>query len=245
MGITSTYTDEYTYNTANAPSFDSSSGITQYYTTTGHVMSREDMPKKKKQSKNKKNPKFKSEIINWAIKQFKLDLSDVCAMFHSPMYTRRSSDLLNDFQLLPTLGYVAKSVPAHEYTKHGPFTERGNFVNLTKVFVDGVLEHLPGIMAQALFLKRLMARFHPERPGYLILSTKTREQICKEAERNNYPKDGKGYLVTLPGGQQARLEGIDDEEVRTIITYGRIGSIWKNDALSKIKGSHIIIWNGA
>ena len=41
--------------------------------------------KKKKQSK-KKDHKFKSEIMNWTIKYLKLDLGDICVMFHSPMY---------------------------------------------------------------------------------------------------------------------------------------------------------------
>ena len=200
--------------------------------------------KKKKQSK-KKDHKFKSEIMNWTMKHLKFGLNDICVLFHSPMYTRRSSELLNDFQPLPMLGYVAQTVPAHDYIEHVAFADRGRFTNFTKIFVDGVLEHMPGIMAQALLLKKLMARLHPERPGYLILRTNTREQIRKEAERNNYPKDGKGYLVTLPGGQQSRIEGIDEEELRTIIAYGRIGSIRKSDISSKIKGSYIIIWNGA
>ena len=219
---------------------------TQYYTflNNGVVMSREDMTFNKRGKKNnqaKKKENFKSELMNWVINNLGLDSSDIAMIFHSPMYTQRNSMMLSDFDKLKALGYNAHTIPSSSHIVYDPYKGQKLF---GRIFVDGALEHMPGVMAQALFLKNLMYKLHRERSSYLILSTKTREQIREEAEHNNYPEDGKGYLITLPDGNQSRIEGIDDKEIKTLIAYGRIGSIWKTDTLSKVKGSHIILQNG-
>jgi len=163
-------------------------------------------------------------------------------LYHSPMYTTHNNALLKDFSMLSALGYSMIVVPASSHIVHDPYEGQRSY---TMIFVDGVLEHISGIMAQALFLKKVMSKLNPEKRSYLILHTKTRNRVAKEAKRNNYPKDGTGYLVTFPDRKQARIEGIDDDEVKALIAYGRLRSILKTDTLSKVKGSHIILWNGA
>jgi hypothetical protein len=232
------------YITTSASTTSTSWSTTANYVSYSDVeMSRDNMAfnKKTKKKQSKKKNEFKSEIMSWAVKELGLDSGNITLLFHSPMHTTRNSMLLKDFNLLADIGYTVRSIPTRDHRVYDPFDSPGL---ISRVFVDGVLEHMPGIMSQALFLKKLMTLLYRDRSSYLILHTKTRKQIHEEAKRNNYPKDERGYLVTLPGGMQSRIEGINDDEVKALIAYGRIGSIWKSDTLSKVNGSHIILWNG-
>lgn len=197
--------------------------------------------KKNKSRKSAKNGTFKSEMLKWTVDNVGLNPDGAMILINSPISNLRDNALMKDFQRSVSLGYASHITQATTYIVDNPFD---GHKHLVRIFVDGVLEHLPGTMAQALFLKRLMSKMHPGRACYLMLCTKTREQLHKEAKHNNYPPDGGGYLVTLPGGKQSRIEGIDNSEVESLIAYGRLGSIWKSDTLSKLRGSHIIIWNG-
>jgi len=242
-GFTTAYVADYTTSTSSI--YTSSNGWVSVGSSDNDVkMSRENMANNKKSKKKQRELKtnFKSDLMTWITNNIVPKPTGRQMLYHSPMYTTHNNALLKDFSMLSALGYSMLATPASSYIVYDPYEGQRAY---TMIFVDGVLEHIPGIMAQALFLKKIMSKLNSEKRSYLILHTKTRNRVDKEAKRNNYPKDGAGYLVTFPDRKQARIEGIDDDEVKALIAYGRLRSIFKTDTLSKVKGSHIILWNGA
>jgi len=232
------------FTTAYVANYTMSTSSTYWANTDVDIvdMSRENMANNKKSKKKQRELKnnFRSDLMTWITDNISPRPAGRQMLYHSPMYTTHNNALLKDFSMLSALGCSMLAVPASSHIVYDPYEGQRSYA---VIFVDGVLEHISGIMAQALFLKKMMSKLNPEKRSYLILHTKTKDRVAKEAQRNNYPKDGAGYLVTFPDRKQARIEGIDDDEVKALIAYGRLRSILKTDTLSKIKGSHIILWN--
>jgi len=236
--------DTFTYTTS--PWSNSSTSVDYGYVTSDYItLSKEqDMASFSATSKKKKDNgiKFHSKIVPWVMQNIGFDAAGAYLLLYSPLYNVNKRDICRDFSALRKKGYATIMLPIDNYNCASSVVGN-NCTSFNHIFVDGVLEHMPGAMAQALFLKGIMAALYAGRTSYLILSSRSREQIRKEAERSNYPVDGKGYLITLPDKKQSRIEGLDYNEVKSIIAYGRIGPTVHSNILKELNNTHLIVSN--
>jgi len=199
--------------------------------------------KAKATKKEKKAPKYKSALMSVIVENIGLVPGGFHILFHSPMINIQRDRLHKDISTMANVGYSVDRHSIAFYDDLKEIIEPLNMVNMA--IVVGVFEHLVNDMAKALLIKSIMARLNYERPSKVILVTKSRKQIQQEAKMNNYPKDGDNYLVSLPDGRQARLKGVDQDELYAIAAYGRFkSSILRTNILSDIKDPHIILSNG-
>jgi hypothetical protein len=196
------------------------------------------------EEKDKPRSSYKSAIVPLIAETIGFSPRGFNTLFHSPMDNDSRDPIHLDMKLLIKSGYMVQKFPIAFYDDVTDQLDK-LILPLSLTLVIGVLEHLVSDMARALFIKSIIGRLNREQENEIILLTKSREQIKQKAERNNYPKDGDSYLISLPNGKQGRLKGIDQDELFAIAAYGRFEkSIMKTNRLSKIKDPHIILSNG-
>jgi len=179
----------------------------------------------------------KSELYKWVNSIIPMSHNHANLLIHSCMYTKRTSHLLKYFlemHLNMPVNYDTMSfdgnISRNTYQK----------TSFRHIFIDGVLEHIPNMMAQALFLRSLLYGSYTRNRKYLILRVRSNEIIKKEAIRNNYPSVNNGYLITGNYGVQSIIEGMSETNLLDLLRYARISKKNYLDA-TNIEHSRCII----
>ena len=219
---------------SNTLSWNDTSNYGSYTTYSNKKISVGDLMRKKDKAKNKERYEYKSPLLKWARENIKFDSGRSHLIVLSPMFTERNNNILRDFR------YLRRRVGYNIFER---YMDSGVFNDIFKrysaydgiddvfqtIFIDGVLEHLPGIMARALFIKAATNKLRYGTFSCIILRTRSRRTIKEMAKKYNYPKDGNGYLITLSNGSQSYLEGINSDELQATLKYGRINNIYNNN----------------
>jgi len=167
-----------------------------------------------KPKQNKKEEKMQSKLVQKLLNDIGINMGRSVECVHAPKTSADSNIYVKDIVTLQKQGYVVNLYP-FEPDNNKNRIEYG----CGAVFLINILEFLPNIMAQALALKECIGYMDGSNHSIIVVSSRTKEDLKKEAEDKKYKKKDDGFLIEVPGKKPLYAEGIHKDHIANLFKY--------------------------
>jgi hypothetical protein len=173
-----------------------------------------------KPEKKKMFNAFESSLIQFINTNIMNVSAAVINMLYSPLSLTHK--VFQDMKKSEETNYkhTSRQVCSYEFLSFVP--PRNGVANI--IFIDGVLEFIPNMMAQALFLKSALMQLRNGTSGYVFIKFYSSAELKEKAKELNLEIVPEGFQVDLADGKKSIITGIDRSEIIDMLAYGRIGS---------------------